>query len=285
MASTDEACEKNCCVGATAAEIDCGDTEDFRVAVFARMSDPHLLASMLCHILHIKLLDAAMIARHTPGVLSPLMNVDRADKLVAALRNIGITAAAVATAELPDLSQRKVVHHARLQDEGLEILDLHGQRVELLPWCQTGVIAIGSIPGESTCRYIEQGRPSVVSAAPLPEVGCVNTTDHNTLEMWLIARVSRVAYRLRHDRFNYECLGDAKTESATVNFELFAAGIMDRAVDARRTLSTHAYRAHETVNYRFTSSNDLQQQALLAWILDRSSHHGPLLQANENARS
>jgi hypothetical protein len=253
--------------------IDCGDTEDFRVAVFARMSDPHLLATMLCHVLHIKLLDAAIAARRTPGVLSLPMNVDRADTLVAALRNIGITAAAVEAADLPDLSQAEVVHHARLLDEGLEILDLHGNRAELLPWSRIGVVAIGSIPGEATSRYIELGRPSVVSAAPLPEVAHVRTTDHDTLEMWLMDRVSRAAYRLRHDRFNYECLGAAKTGSATTNFDRFAEGVMDRATSARRTPSTHAYCAQETAKYQFACSEDLQQQALLAWILDRSSLH------------
>jgi hypothetical protein len=252
-------------------DVDSAEVGEFRVAVFARTSDPHLLAEVLCRVVHIRPLDAVIAARHTPGVLSTPMTASQSQQFVAVLHDMGIAAAAVAVADLPDLSSATSLHHVRCLDEGLQIFDLRGNPAELIPWIEMVVVAIGAIPAEHTPRFMDRGRPSVVSAAPLPEVGRIDAAQHHVLELWLLRRDGVAAYRLRHDHFNYDGLERAKSESATVNFDRFVRQLIDLCGSIRRTPSTHAYLAHEVARYEFSSSEELQQHALLSWVLDRTA--------------
>lgn len=245
--------------------------ESFRVAVFAHMTDPDVLPDMLVEIAQVHHLDAAVAARSTPGILPISLTQSQADQLVAQLHESGISAVAVSMKSLPDLSHPTVLHHARPLNSGLEILDLHGHACELRPWSELGVIAVGSVPAETTSRYLEQGRPSVVSAAPIPEVNHIEVPERNNLELWCLSRDGHAAYRLRHTRFNYECLGSDKTESATVNFERFVRKFVAAATGVRQTPSTHAFLAHELAKYQFDTLDQFQQQAILAWIMQRQS--------------
>jgi hypothetical protein len=240
---------------------------DQRVAVFAHVGDPHVLAVLLCRVLHMQPLDAVIAARHTPGVLPTPMTADQAQQFVSLLQEIGIQAAAVSARDLPDLADAQPLHHARLLDAGLEVVDLSGRPGQCLPWSQIGVIAVGRVPGEPLAHFVEQGRPSVLSAAPLPEVGRVSAGEHKVLELWLLTRAP-AAYRLRHDQFNYETLGEAKTESATANFDRLVRDLTSRAVEVRRTPSTAAFLNHDLARYDFHTVAELEQQALLHWVLD-----------------
>jgi hypothetical protein len=230
------------------------------------MPDPHLLAEMLSRVLGERPLDAVIVARHTPGVLPLTMTAGQAKDLVSLLHGLGVQAASVAQAELPDLADATVVHHAR--SEGCEIVGLDGKPVETIAWPRISVVAIGAVPGEAAHHFVEQGRPSIVSAAPMPEVGRLDAPTGTALELWLLCRDPDAAYRLEHRQFNYESLGARKTDSATANFELFAHDLVGHAGNALRTPSTHAYLTHDLrPKYEFHSSADLQQHALLHWVI------------------
>lgn len=245
--------------------------EFFRVAVFAHMTDPDVLPDLLVEIVHLHHLDAAVAARSTPGILPISLTQPQADQLVAQLQENGFSAIAAPMKSIPDLTHATVLHHARPLESGLEILDLHGNPCELRPWSELGVIAVGSVPAETTSRYIEQGRPAVLSAAPIPEVSRVEVPERNSLELWCLTRDGHTAYRLRHNRFNYECLGSDMTESATVNFDRFLRRLVAAASGVRQTPSTHAFLAHELAKYQFDSVDQLQQQLILSWIMQRQS--------------
>lgn len=245
---------------------------DSRLAVFARMTDPHVLAEMLCTVLGERPLDAIIVARHTPGILPNTMTAAQADRLVELLRGLGVHAARVAGQDLPDMVQPTVIHHARCREVGWELVDLYGTPMEVVPWSQVTVIAVGAVPGDVVHRYAEQGRPSILSAAPMPETGSVNRADTAAYELWVLRRSPTTAYRIDHRRFNYEALGGAKTESATANFEHMVKTLVEHATAARRTPSTHAFLAHDLRSkYDFASSGDLQQQALLHWVIGLDS--------------
>ena len=163
----------------------------FRVAVFAHVTDPDVLPEMLVEVLHLHHLDAVIVARHTPAVLPLSLTETQASQLIAQLEQSGYAAKVVAEDALPDLSHATVLHHARPLETGLEILDLHGNPCEFRPWSELGVIAVGSVPAETTSRFVEQGRPSVVSAAPIPEISHVEVPERNSLELWCVTRDGR----------------------------------------------------------------------------------------------
>uniref|UniRef100_A0A7C4QGL2 Uncharacterized protein n=1 Tax=Schlesneria paludicola TaxID=360056 RepID=A0A7C4QGL2_9PLAN len=253
----------------SAAGSEAAPARDHRVAVFAKVSDPHILAELLARVLGEHPLDALMQSRRTPSVLPVRMTAEQAAELVRLLDGVGWRAASVADGVLPDLENAMVVHHARFEPEQLVILDLYGAPSEAIPWERIAVLAIGEVPGEPTQHYPDAVRPSVVSAAPLPSTPRLETPAARQLELWLLTRHPARAYRLDHRRFNYDCLEERKTASATANFELFARLLSERATSARWTPSTHAYLCHESHSkYEFASAAELQEHALVHWVID-----------------
>ena len=63
---------------------------DHRVAVFAHIGDPHVLAVLLCQALDVSPLNAVIAARHTPGLLPTLMTIQEAEQVVSLLSELGI---------------------------------------------------------------------------------------------------------------------------------------------------------------------------------------------------
>jgi hypothetical protein len=241
---------------------------DHRLAVFSRIPDAHVLAELLCRVLGQRPLDALIAARHTPGVLPTLMTSEEAEQLVSLLHGVSVRAAAVSVACLPDVANAPSIHCAWCRDEGLQILDLYGDVAETILWSHIDVIVIGSIPGEPKPRFIEQGRPAVVSTATMPEVSRVDVTDANTLALWLLCRLPTRAYRMDHARFNYRSLETRKTEAATVNFGIFVRDLIQHAATVRLSPATHAFLSHgHRPQYEFHSGEELQQHALLHWVV------------------
>lgn len=243
---------------------------DHRVVVFAHVNDPHVLAELLIRVIGEHPLDAMLHARRTPAVLPVAMTADQASELVRLLGGLGLRAASIPISSLPDLENPVIVHQARFQDQGFEVLDLYGEPAELVPWDHINVLAIGEVPGEPTQHYPEQGRPAIVSAAPLPATARMETPTSRQLELWMLTRNPQRAFCLDHRRFNYSCLGERKTESAATNFELFARALVERAGSARWTPSTHAYLTHDLhTKYEFASAEELKEQALVHWVISQ----------------
>jgi hypothetical protein len=240
---------------------------DLRVAVAARTDDPQSLVDLLRNVLRLHPVDAAVAARHAPGVLPTPVSADQSGRLVAELASLGIGAVAIEAAQLPDLAHAHHVPHARIRLEGWQLVDLYGEPAELIPWSQIGLDAIGQVPGETTARFLEQGRPSVLSAAPMPEVGQVTTPGHRSVELWLIRSEPLDAYRLIHDHFNYEDLGPSKVDSATDNFERLVHKLVGLAPAIRQSPSMRAYLKRDLSGYDFRSAAELRQHVLLHWAL------------------
>jgi len=243
---------------------------DYRVAVFGELADTHVLAAQLTHTLKLLPLDAVMAARHTPGLLPCRMSQHQANEIVAFLQRIGVRANTIASDAVPKLASPRVIHHARCRSDGLELLDHTGTPEALIPWNEIAALAVGRVPGEPKLHYAEQGRPSVLSAAPLPEVSRVESGASSIFELWLLcASSNQRPVRMRHDRFNYDGLKDAETSSAITNFELFVRQLVDQSKQAQLTLATRRFLDHKLLKYDFKSSSELQEQALLAWMIQQ----------------
>lgn len=242
-----------------------------RVAVFGRVESLSVLATILCEITGMRLLDAIVVARSTPGILPLFFTAIEAPMLVAQLKLLGIQAIVVDDAELPTMQQARIVHHAHIGNDAFEIYDLRGDCAERILWKQMAVVAVGRVPSRRHPRITDEGRPSILSAAPLPNVGRVDTPDHGDWELWLLCREPTAVYCIKHGEFNYETLGEDCVGSATMNFDLFVRRLIQCATSARQTPGTYAFLHHHSSGCEFRSSEALQQQSLLAWVLERDA--------------
>lgn len=255
-----------------AAESSATGAADHRLAVFSHI-DPHDMASLLHEVIGILPLDGVLAAKETPGLIARPMTRSQADELVRRLHDQGISSYAIPAKSLPSLANATVLHHARFSDSSLTVLDLYGEVEEVIPWAAIGVIAIGQFPAESSLHAVDETRPSVLSAAPLPTAWTTDAGHRNALELWLLARMSDRLYYLRHDRFNYESLGEEMSDSATLNFDHFARRIIPFALHATQTPSTHAYLSKSLVGYSFPDQAALERQAVLNWVMRRAAEH------------
>jgi hypothetical protein len=124
-----------------------------------------------------------------------------------------------------------------------------------------------------THRSPGEGRP-LLSSGPHLEAGTIEGHKNWGPELWLLGRDPELVFRLDHRRLNYECLGDAKSTSATANFRLFAERLFEHLPHVHRTPSTTAWLTHQPRNhYEFASSAALEHAAVLQWVLSREADH------------
>ncbi len=243
---------------------------DRRVAVFARIGSPQLLAELICETTGASPTDAVFAAHGTPGLLPHPFTLAEAESLVMHLGSLGMRAAVIAGTDLPDMSQSIMMHHARIAEDALEVCDLRGQCASRVSWDRLAVIAVGSVPGKKHVRFNEDGRPSVLSAAPMPSICRLATRVRPELELWLLCREPTTVYRLKHDEFNYETLGEECASTAAENFDRFVRRLVQKAPKARPTPETYAFLQRILLGYECKSSEAVQQQALLCWTLEHT---------------
>jgi hypothetical protein len=246
---------------------DRGSIPTYRVAVFAAPDDPRELARVLELCLGMHATDALFHARSAPGVLAIPLDRPLAERVTAGIVSLGVQAAAVAEADLPDFSRAAVVHHARCLETGLEIVELHGVEAALVPWSDVELLSIGQVPQE-TARHYLAAESVTVRAARRTGPTTVQTPLPPGPEAWVLcARPSRI-FRIDHKRMNYEYLGDRKSESATANFRLFIDDVVSHARGAYLTPSTRAYLEHGSVaDYSFDSMDELQRATEIHLLL------------------
>lgn len=242
-----------------------------RVAVFGTIRDPHPLAEILCEVLHEQRTDAVIHAHHAPGVLRPLMTAAQAEQIVSLLHGLGVQARAVTVAELPDFYDATIVHHARLTDSGVDIVDYRGDVTERIPWGAISLVALGNVPQDVIRHDVGSTRP-LVSAAPTAMTSPLSVSATVGPELWWTTTEPLRVYRLDHRQMNYETLGPRMTDSATANFRLFAADFCTSAAEAWKTPAVRAFLDHHPAGqYTFESSAELQRQALLHWVIGRNA--------------
>ncbi len=245
------------------------ESQPLRLVLFSRPGDPLLLAELICQVTGMNRIDAMQVARMAPGVLPLELTADEAQRLAELVQGAGVQTATVNAAELPDLSQATVVHHARFHENGWEILELHGRTETVVLWSRIALIAIGEIPQEATRRYPDENRPTLMGA-PLHATAPIDVPLSASPEMWVLTTAPVHVYCVEARHMNYETLGDAMSGSASANFYRFAQQLTERATHARRTPSTRAYlerRPHS--EYAFATSAELQHTVLLHWVLSQ----------------
>lgn len=248
---------------------DRSESDDYRVAISGRTADPHDLSEIFQRVLHLHPTDAMIWARHVPGVLTETFTADQARELIAAIEPLGIDVSAIPAADVPDLHHALPVHHARCQDDGLQIVGVDGEPSVLIPWPAVQMVSVGEVPLESAHHY-PSGMWSGVSAGHHYQNPDITLALTPSLEAWMTCAPPYPNLRIDHEHMNYEYLGERRVDSATCNFKEFLQDVTTRATGALATESTEAYLRHiEPERFRFSGLDELLHYATLHAALAR----------------
>lgn len=258
-------------------EVTNGEKEDYRVAVFSRGGDFAQFTETLASTLGLNRIDARIHAAHVPGVLPEQLTQQQAEHAAVAITKLGMSAAVVSDADIPNFDHPIVVHHAVCSVDGLEILGLSGARSSLIRWPDLEFVSVGYVPLETA--YHSSTEPLVVVHSSPHTFDDVS--EHVSLsgpECWVIARHPQRIYFLNHNRMNYDYLESRKSGSATANFGEFLKDVAHFAEDAFLTPATHNYLNHGAVDgYAFSTAEQLKQTSLVQFLLHEviESEHLP----------
>lgn len=250
-------------------ETEAGHEQNFQVVAFAAPGDPEELAHVLTEVLEIHPTDAMHHARRAPGILPERLSREQADRLAAAINELGLHAEVIAAGEIPDFGHAEAVHHVQCPEAGLDIFGLRGGLDDCVPWDEIELICVGVVPQETTKHY-PTSEMATLSAArrTTPPPHDVRLSPGPAL--WFIRRSPTHAYRVDHKRMNYEYLGARKTDSATVNFRLFLEDLLRHAPRAYVTPSTRAFLGHGSERlYHFDSGEHLQRYTEFHYLAHR----------------
>lgn len=246
----------------------------FHVVVFAAPEDLHELAQVLHDVLGMHPTDAIIHARLMPGILSDRLSRLQADRLAAAIDQLGLHAESISADEIPELDHGEAVHHVKCLETGLEIIDLRGALEARVPWDEIELICVGIVPQE-TARHYATNEMATLSAARRTTHLALDVPLPEGPELWIIRRSPLRAFRVDHRRMNYEYLGDRKTDSATVNFRSFLDDLLQNTPHAYVTPSTRAYLGHRAERmYHFDSTGHLLRYAQFHLLVRRRAAAG-----------
>jgi hypothetical protein len=258
---------------------DAPSATDFHVVVFAVPGDPQELAQVLTEVMGSHPTDAIVHARSAPGILPDHLSREQADKLAAAIEKIGVRAGIVRAEEIPGFHHGEVVHHCKCTEEGLQILESHGDLETCIRWDEIELICVGTVPQDAG-RHYPTGEMAVLSAARRSPRVPFDAAPSVGPELWLIRRNPFRAIRIDHKRMNYEYLGDRKTSSATVNFRTFLEDVLQHAPGAYVTPSARAFLEHGSERvFHFDSTDQLLRYTKFHLLIHRQVAQSPLEKA------
>lgn len=247
-----------------ASPVTASGAEEYRVVLFGSPDDPFVLRDLLVSRLGMHPTDALIQARRAPGILPESLSKAAAESFAEVVSETGIHAEAIAECDIPDLAHPETVHHARCCETGFEIVELHGQKEETVPWGEIELISVGRVPQESHHAVILDEPVTAGRRAPTPETSYPAAGP----ELWLVRRNPLRTIRVSHQRMNYEYLGARKTDSATHNFRLFVEDLLAKSPTAYVTPATRAFVGHgRQRHYEFESTDELRQYTLFHLLL------------------
>jgi hypothetical protein len=235
---------------------------------FSRPDDPGELRAVLQEALRLTKVDAAIIARHAPGISPQEVPADAAEHAVRAAAGLGVKGVAVPASEVPDVATAERVRHLRCTPGGLEVVSLEGFTSRTEPWDELKLISVGRVPLETPRHYVTDTLSH--AGTPVPPDEYLAGRPIEGYEAWLIFEPRCRILRCDSEHMNYEYLDARKTGSGTTNFDLLVADIAAAAQAAFVPAATRKYLTHGPVlDYDFASSEALWEHTLVQYFLSR----------------
>jgi hypothetical protein len=253
---------------------------DYRVVIFAAPDDAFALRDLFVEQFKMHPSDAMHHARHVPGILPDALTQDAAAQVASAVNELGLHAEAVLQSEIPDFQHAETVHHVRCLDAGLEIVEVHGQQETVVSWSDVDLVSVGQVPQEDDRHYILSDEISAARRAATLDCFVARLPGP---ELWIVRREPLKAFRIDHERMNYEYLGDRKTASSTRNFRVFIGDVLEKAPTAYVTPATRAFVEHGPPrHYEFDSSDQLRRYTVFHLLIRRRANKPACDSENKN---
>lgn len=229
------------------------ETTEFstRIAVFTKPDDVHELADVLAEELDLHPTDAMHEAHSVPCILSPRLTSANAERITTAIEQLGLRSEPIPLDELRACEDLRTVHHVACRLSGLEILDLLGLPVELIPWDDLEVLSVGETPADPS----HHRQATAISAVRHIQDAFTDVPTH-TLELWIVCRQPERVYRLDASKLNFESLAEHKTNSMQINLRLLLQSIVHHAPHTHLTPAAREFLDHNKLT-RFTSAEQL----------------------------
>jgi hypothetical protein len=225
-----------------AADASALDSDVCRIGIATRPADRDVCQQLLQELLGLNSVDAGIALRSFPGVIPVRLIREKAEMVAAALRDQGISAQVISAGPIPELSSAVLLHHARVRPEGLVVVGWSGQIESVVPWESVIVISLGMVPRAGGVRQVEH------AGVPVPgrlfRTEQLQVSSGSELVVWIIAADPVRVWRIDHQQFNYESLGEEMSTSAANNMRHWLKYLVTHASKADVTPATRHYLEH-----------------------------------------
>ena len=229
---------------------------DHRVVVFGVPDDNTLLKEILIDLADMDAATAHLTTHSLPGLLPATLTQRQAASVATGIRAIGLSAVAVPAVEVPNLSQPRQIHHVRIGDNGLDIIDgcnhEYSNSLE-----QVKIVSVGIVPSTAP-GHRRPGSPLSMGSSHNSWNDGAHIAPRRRPEAFVVLNTGAVLM-FASDEMNYEYLGRRISPSSTANFGRLIIGLTAHATLAWITPSTRAFLDRGPVrHYEFRSRDDFR---------------------------
>jgi hypothetical protein len=204
--------------------------------------------------------DAAHVARESLGIIAQHLEVFEARNLVAALKDAGIAAQAVAQDQLAQLAPSPLVRRLDCIQAGLTLYDALGRQT-FVAWSEVTMVAAGVVVlidtvAQASQYYAVDGIDNYATVRRNSRYA-EKPTPHLLLDV--VLRGSE-RYRADGGRLTYDYLGQRRQPTATANFHLLVRDILLFAPTAITNLGACAIR--DGSDFTYTSRKTFETEMI-----------------------
>ncbi|MGB4709801.1 MAG: hypothetical protein WBH28_15145 [Fuerstiella sp.] len=229
---------------------------DHRVVVFGVPDENTPLKNVLIDVAGMDAATAQVTTRSLPGLLPGALSQHQAASVAASIREIGLSAVAVPALEVPNLSQATQIHHVRVGDGSVEIIDTSDQHYSVASE-SIQVISVGVVPSTAPGHRRPASSLAMGSSHHSWNDGA-HVPPRKRPEAFIVLSTGSVLL-LASDEMNYEYLGNRKSTSSNANFARLISDLTELAESAWVTPSTRALLDRGPVrHFEFRSRDDFR---------------------------
>lgn len=269
--------------------VNSGDTDsdstessrDHRVVVLGAPEDGDDLKILLMERADMDAATAQLVARSLPGLLPQPMTQHQAAGVAADIRELGLSATAVPSTEVPDMSHIHQSHHVRISDQTLEIVEASDDS-RVHTWDDLQIVSVGVVPSTAPAHHRPASSLSMGSTHHSWNDG-VRLRPRRRPEAMIVLSNDPTLI-LASDEMNYEYLGRRLATSSSTNFTRLIDDLVTRATSAWITPSTRSFLDRGPVrHYEFSSREDFRRYTEFQTLLsDQLGHRRHPSSAEQN---
>jgi len=239
--------------------------DDHQVVVFAVPDDVESLESVLVKLPHMDAPTVHQIVHTLPGIVPGRLTRSKAAAAATQIRELGVHATAIPGSDIPVVSHAVPVHHVRVSQSALEVIDFRDQSRS---WSadDIDVLSVGLIPSSATAHHRPPPAAAMGSSHRVWNEGAHIKAKKRPAA--LIVLHDGTVLSLSSDAMNYEYLEDRLGTSSSVNFATMIRDLRQLAAGAWVTPSTRSFLDHAPrQHFEFRTEEDFQRYTQFQTLL------------------